>query len=146
MAQRSKKLMAGMIVFGVAVVAVVVLAVAASSAYLSRQDRTAQAGPACSSGAHANHRVVIQQGKVTPEHTTAPRCDTLTITNLDSTGRLLAFGPHEHHVPYDGVAERVVSKGQSLTVTLVQAGNFRFHDHLHDEVQGTFTVTSGSAQ
>jgi len=43
-------------------------------------------------------------------------------------------------VPYDGVAERVLGKGQSFTITLNQAGNFHWHDHLHDEVEGYFTV------
>jgi uncharacterized membrane protein YukC len=53
----------------------------------------------------------------------------------------VAFGLHEHHVPYDGTTEKILIQGQSLTVTLVQAGNFRFHDHWHDQIQGTFTVT-----
>lgn len=68
-------------------------------------------------------------------------CDTLTFTNKDAIAREIAFGPHEHHVPYDGVAERVLNKNQSFTVTLNQTGNFRWHDHLHDEVEGTFAVT-----
>jgi len=97
-------------------------------------------GPGCP--AHPqDHKVVIQNDQVFPEHTSAPRCDTLTITNLDDENRLIAFGPHENHVPYDGVAERLLSSGEGFTVRLNQTGNFRFHDHIHDEVQGTFTVT-----
>ncbi len=96
----------------------------------------------CPPGFHTNHEVVIQNDKVIPSHIQAPLCDTLTITNYDDIGRLVAFGPHENHVAYDGVTERLVGRGQSVVVTLVQAGNFRFHDHLHDEVQGTFTVTT----
>lgn len=88
-----------------------------------------------------DHKVVIQNDKVSPEYTTAPKCDMLTITNLDNKYRLIAFGPHDNHVPYDEVTERLLSKGQSFTVTLNQTGTFSFHDHLHDEVQGTFTVT-----
>ncbi len=70
----------------------------------------------------------------------ARRCDTLTITNEDSEAREVAFGLHEDHVPYDGVSERVLGKGQSVLVTLNETGSFRWHDHLHDEVQGRFTV------
>jgi hypothetical protein len=88
-----------------------------------------------------NHQVVMRDDMVTPEHTAAPLCDTLTITNEDNLNRLVAFGPHDHHTPYDGVTARLLTSGQSLTVTLNQTGNFRFHDHLHDTVQGTFTVT-----
>lgn len=87
------------------------------------------------------HKVLIRDDKVIPSHTTGSLCGTLTIVNLDSEVRLLAFGVHDKHQPYDGIGEKVLRRGQSLTVTLVQAGNFRFHDHIHDEVQGTFTVT-----
>jgi hypothetical protein len=95
----------------------------------------------CSPGRHANHAVVIRQAVVTPSHTTAHRCDSLTITNRDDTNRLMAFGVHEHHTPYDGLEEKLLGKNQSLRITLDKTGDFRFHDHLHDEVEGTFTVT-----
>lgn len=87
-----------------------------------------------------NHKVVIQNDKVSPSSTVGLHCETLTITNQDDIAREVAFGPHEDHVAYDGIREELLTKGQSLTVTLVQTGNFRFHDHEHDEVQGTFVV------
>ncbi len=90
-----------------------------------------------------NHKVVIQNDRASPSNTVGDRCDTLTITNLDDTQRLIAFGPHEDHVAYDGVKEQFLNKGESLTVTMVQTGNFRFHDHIHDEMQATFTVNAG---
>ncbi len=96
----------------------------------------------CAGKPSFSHVVTIQNSVVTPSHTAAFLCDTLTITNLDDITRAIAFGPHENHVAYDGVSERIVAFGQSLKVTLVQAGNFRFHDHIHDEVQGTFTVVN----
>ena len=92
-------------------------------------------------GAHAGHKVLIENDKVVPQHTNAKRCDTLTITNLDNKDRIIAFGPHEHHVAYDGVTERYLTKNGTFSVTLVQPGNFRFHDHVDDVVQGTFTVS-----
>jgi plastocyanin len=88
-----------------------------------------------------SHSVMIMDGKVEPGTTTAKLCDTLTFTNMDNIAREIAFGPHENHVPYDGVAEKVLNKDQSFTITLNQTGSFHFHDHLHDEVQGYFTVT-----
>ena len=86
------------------------------------------------------HFVVIEHGKVKPEHTETNRCDKLSIVNKDNVLRLVAFGQHDHHIEYDGVSEKALTLNQQLTITLDHAGNFRFHDHLHDEVQGTFTV------
>jgi uncharacterized membrane protein YukC len=87
-----------------------------------------------------HYTVAIVQGLAAPANTIAKRCDVLTITNNDNAVRLMAFGLHEKHEPYDGITEKVLSKNQSLTVTLVQTGNFRFHDHLDNSSQGTFTV------
>lgn len=107
----------------------------------TKQARSSSAIPRdCSAGQHVDHKVIIQAGIVQPHQTTAHLCDKLTITNLDASERLIAFGLHENHQPYGGIEERLVAKGQSLTVTLDKTGNFRFHDHLHDEVQGTFSV------
>jgi plastocyanin len=93
------------------------------------------------SGKHPNHLVIIKGDKATPQHTAAPRCDSLTISNEDNEIRLIAFGPHEHHVAYDGVTERALGPNQSLTITLNAAGTYNFHDHLHDEMTGEFTVS-----
>jgi hypothetical protein len=99
------------------------------------------AGSTCQgSGTVARHTIVITNSKVSDDKIQGKLCDTLTITNDDAVIREVAFGPHEHHVPYDGVAERLLSKGQSLTITLNQAGSFHWHDHIHDEVEGYFTV------
>jgi len=92
------------------------------------------------SGTPVMHKVVIQDGKVSDDQVNGRLCDTVTFTNKDNLAREIAFGSHEHHVPYDGVAERVLGKGQSFTITLNQAGNFHWHDHLHDEAEGYFTV------
>jgi hypothetical protein len=87
-----------------------------------------------------NHTIIVKDDKAVPSSTAGKRCDTLTITNLDSVSREMAFGLHEQHTPYDGVAEKVLTKGESFTVTLVQTGKFKVHDHMHDEVQATFEV------
>jgi len=84
--------------------------------------------------------VSIRNSEVLPRHTRAARCSRLTINNFDNQVRLVAFGEHDNHQPYDGVTEKVLAQGQSLTITLNQTGTFRFHDHLEDSVQGDFTV------
>lgn len=121
----------------VIVAAVALSATRLSAAYFNSQYANAHFG--CRPGT-PSHVVSIQGDSVLPAHTAAAKCDTMTITNLDDTRRLMAFGHHDDHVPYDGIKERYLTKDQSITVTLDQTGEFLFHDHLHDEVQGTFTV------
>lgn len=87
-----------------------------------------------------NHLVTIQNDALKPAHTTAVRCDTLTIINQDDKLREIGFGVHDHHQAYDGVAERNLEQGQSFTITLNQTGQYKFHDHFQDEVAGNFTV------
>ena len=87
------------------------------------------------------HSVDIKGGKVSSADITGKMCDTITFTNEDAVAREIAFGPHEHHVPYDGVAERVLNKNESFTITLDKTGRYHWHDHLHDEVEGYFTVS-----
>jgi len=87
------------------------------------------------------HVVTIQNGHASPENTYGKPCDKLEIINGDKVDREMAFGPHEHHQAYDGVVERLLQPGQSLTVTMVQAGLFHFHDHIHDDSEGYFTVS-----
>lgn len=87
-----------------------------------------------------NHAVTITNSQVTPSHTTAKLCDTLTVTNTDDVLRYIAFGRHDEHQAYDGITEKTLEKGKDFTVTLDEVGNYKFHDHLHDEVTGTFSV------
>ena len=90
-----------------------------------------------------HYQVVFQNNQIMPDVTNAHLCDSLTIINKDNKLREIAFGPHDHHVAYDGVLERLLNQEQSLTVTLNQAGNFSFHDHIDDSLVGYFNV-SGS--
>src|SRR5690242_2893393 len=74
-------------------------------------------------GTFRDHSVIINKGIVMPANTAGKLCDTLTITNDDDTLRLMAFGQHDNHQPYDGVTEKVLSQGQSMTVTMDQLGS-----------------------
>lgn len=86
--------------------------------------------------------VMIMDGHVEPRITSGRLCDTVTITNMDKVSREIAFGSHEAHVAYDGVAEKVLDGGRSFTITLNNVGDVRFHDHTHEEVEGHITVTN----
>lgn len=101
--------------------------------------KAAAAFPKCV-GEHAAHKVIIQNDKMVPAHTDAKRCDTLEIMNLDDQQRIIAFGQHNKHVAYDGVRERYLSANGKFEVTLIQPGNFLFHDHEQEDVRATFTV------
>jgi len=95
----------------------------------------------CKPGKPASHIITIRDGKASTTDVQARFCDTLTITNKDDIAREIAFGVHAKHTAYDGVMERVLAKDGSLKVTLNKVGTYHWHDHLHDEVQGYFTVT-----
>ncbi|HEX4774449.1 MAG TPA: cupredoxin domain-containing protein [Candidatus Saccharimonadales bacterium] len=106
---------------------------------------TAQVGnekARCQSVMQPTHKVIIKNDQAIPAHTDAKQCDTLEIINEDNGIKLMAFGPHEHHVSYDGVSERVLGPGQNFSVRLIETGTFQFHDHSTDTAQGSFTVTS----
>jgi uncharacterized protein (DUF1501 family) len=94
----------------------------------------------CAEASPHHYTVHIENGQAVPAVTRAKKCDILSITNDDPQVRLLAFGKHDDHISYDGVSERQLSQGQSLTVTLVKIGTYTFHDHIDDRAQGTFIV------
>jgi len=94
-------------------------------------------------GDSSMHMVEIKNGVVTPAHTEAKLCDSIMFMNEDSdVTRFIAFGPHENHEVYGGVTGLTLDSHQeNQTLTLNQAGTHTFHDHLHDEVTGDFTVS-----
>lgn len=91
-------------------------------------------------GTNSNHKVVIQDGKVNPLYTNAQLCDTLTIINKDNKTRDIAFGSHPQHTAYGGESDLSVHKDYPKTITLNQAGSYKFHDHLEETVYGFFNV------
>lgn len=131
---------------GLAGIVLLVIALLGGGAYVvlraaDTSDReTRPVTVSCNSRAAKQHTVTIERNVVAPTRTDAALCGRLTIINRDDRSRLIAFGVHDSHKPYDGVEERVLSKNQQVTVTLNQSGDFIFHDHFDDAVQGTFTV------
>jgi cytochrome o ubiquinol oxidase operon protein cyoD len=92
-------------------------------------------------GQYANHKVVILKGQVSPLHTYAHKCDTLTFINKDSQNREIGFGEHENHIAYAGQTEIRLRKGINETITLSETGSLPFHDHLDEIAAGQLTVT-----
>lgn len=88
-----------------------------------------------------NHQIIIKSGQVSPFHIVANECDTLTFINQDNLSREITFGTHPTHGVYAGENELIVRKGKSKTITLSETGTYEFHDHLHPETAGGFTVS-----
>lgn len=91
-------------------------------------------------GQHTNHKVTIKDSQVYPSHTIANKCDTLTFINEDEVVREITFGPHPRHDSYAGESNLVVKKGRAKSITLSESGEYQFHDHLHYQTAGRFTV------
>ncbi len=91
-------------------------------------------------GVKQSHIVTISEGKVSPLHTQAQLCDTLTFVNKDKAIREMAFGSHPNHEVYGGEDEEVVRPGYPKTIVLNEAGDYSFHDHQDPNVSGHFTV------
>ncbi|MDL2342136.1 MAG: cytochrome C oxidase subunit IV family protein [Patescibacteria group bacterium] len=95
-------------------------------------------------GHYPNHRVTIENGKVTPLLTIATKCDTLTFIDNDIVNVAITFGPHIHHTSYAGLDILSVPKAHTKTITLSQTGTFLFHDHTRPEVKGSFAVVDAN--
>lgn len=91
-------------------------------------------------GHHTNHKIIIKNGLVSPAHTKAHMCDTLTFINEDDKAREITFGTHPEHGVYAGESELLVRKGHAKSITLSELGTYQFHDHLQAETAGDFTV------
>ena len=98
-------------------------------------------GDSCNGIVGISYMVSIQNDKVSEPDIKAKLCDKIMFMNEDHVTRELAFGPHEDHVPYDGVAEKILNQGQYFTITLITPGHYHWHDHNHDAVGGYFTVS-----
>lgn len=88
----------------------------------------------------ANHKVTIKNGTVSPLHSEAELCDTLTFINEDEALREISFGSHPRHDSYAGESE-IKLQGRPKSITLNQPGEYIFHDHLDPTTYGYFNVT-----
>jgi hypothetical protein len=134
----SKKSKNGILFF--CTVAVVIIAGAYLSAAVFQPKPLGKSETSTCSGNQQTHSVEIKNNAITPSRITAKLCDTLQVTNKDEKYRLIAFGEHENHRPYNGISEKGLAKDQSFSVRLNQSGNFLFHDHFDESLRTDFTV------
>ena len=85
--------------------------------------------------------IEIKDGRASPENTDAHLCDKLKFINKDIQLHEIGFGPHDEHVPYDGIVSKVIRQNESFTVNLNEAGLYHFHDHLDHSSEGYFYVS-----
>jgi cytochrome o ubiquinol oxidase operon protein cyoD len=90
---------------------------------------------------HANHKITIKNGQVSPVHTSAKRCDTLSFIDGDNGARVVGFGTNLSKMVYDGETELIVQKIQNKTITLSQSGTYSFYDVAQTQINGDFTVS-----
>ena len=119
---------------------VVWLVAFAANSFLAAESKPKQPETVSCTTHGDDHHVVIKDDKPSQTVIIGRLCDTLTITNDDAVIREMAFGPHEDHQVYDGVTVKLLEKNQSFTVVMDKTGTYHFHDHIHDEVAGDFTV------
>lgn len=91
-------------------------------------------------GVKANHVVTVSGGVISPVHTNAKLCDTLTFINEDSASRKINFGTYVQPVTYAGETGLDLRKGRGETITLNQEGAYQFYDRLNSGMSGSFTV------
>ncbi len=89
---------------------------------------------------YTNHQVIINGSTLSPQHIDAHLCDTLTFIAQDNAVHQIGFGSHPKHTDYSGEDDLLVRKGHNYTITLNQSGAYNFHDHLHPDLVGSFTV------
>ncbi len=89
-----------------------------------------------------NHKITIKNKVVSPSHTLSKLCDTLTFINEDGSTHTVVFGVYPQTTNYGGNAKISIPKSYAKTITLNQAGSFRFYDELDPQVSGSFTVSN----
>jgi len=77
--------------------------------------------------------IAVQTGRFDPVKLTAKAGDTVTWVNKDSE-------PHEIHADDDAFESSELEPGQSFAQKFTAAGDFGYHDHLHEEVKGMIMV------
>lgn len=75
-----------------------------------------------------------------PNNVTAHLCDQLIFHNATNGLIEIAMGPHDQHIAYPGLGDRVLGPGQEQKLLLVSKGTFTLHEHLRDRANGVLTV------
>jgi len=91
-------------------------------------------------GNNANHTVIIKDNQVSTRHISAQLCDTLVLTNNDSSDREFVFNSQGRTVSYGGMYNIPVKGGRYKSITMNEIGIFSFRDSKNPEVTGHFEV------
>lgn len=89
---------------------------------------------------YTQYVVVVEHDRFLPAAIDATRCGKLTFINRDTDLHEIAFGEHNKHIPYGDFLEESLLPNERISIILAQTGKFKFHDHLHDEIQGILNV------
>lgn len=123
----------GLFALDVTVAVVAVALVSVGVYYANRDDGTCKAPG-------AEHVLELKNDTFSSENITVKRCDTVKVVNLDTQKYLLAFGVHDKHIAYPGYNEQTISPNEFFVIDMIQAGEFRLHDHLRDKAHINFTI------
>jgi len=97
--------------------------------------------PAADAGA-TTHVVVIKDDVYTPASFTVKVGDTVTWRNEGSQPQWPASAVHPTHLVYPEFdPKQAIAPGSSWSFTFDKVGTWRWHDHIHANVNGAVTVT-----
>lgn len=87
-----------------------------------------------------SHVITLGNDAQKPGVIETERCDTLTFINKDDFAHEIAFGTHPDDISYGGLDKVVIDSGKSETITLNEAGEFVFHNHAAENLDGYLIV------
>src|SRR5687767_10120679 len=94
----------------------------------------------CPGDTGVNHKVELKNNTVSPRHIDAQLCDTITLTNLDSTTHEIRFGAPEKRETYAGEDGKTIRPGRNKAFPLTELGAHEFYDPTQSQISGYFTV------
>lgn len=87
------------------------------------------------------HTILIQQTGFNPPSLQTRICDEITFINKDKIYHEVAFGDHPYHLIYPGYNEKALAPDTSITIVLKAYGRYKFHDHLHEKLDGSLNIS-----
>ena len=86
------------------------------------------------------HQLQLSKDAFSQDSLTVERCDTIVIENNDTLSYDLNFGKHDKHIAYPGYRPSTLAPYKSVTITVVEVGEFELHDHFRDNAELQLTV------
>lgn len=90
----------------------------------------------------ADYIIIMKDDVYAPSSLTVKQGDTVTWRNDGTLPQWPASAVHPTHLIYPEFdPKQAIAPGASWTFTFDKAGTWRWHDHIHANVNGTITVT-----